>query len=112
MKTIQLPGYSSPTRINSIIWLKGEANYSRVYYQDGTNSIVTKPLSHFEQFSGLIRVHRSAIINLIHVLGFVNEKGRSGWVYMLNQSPIAVSRAYLSMMDNLFSTIVANKGSQ
>lgn len=109
MKTIQFPGYARPTVVNSILWLEGEANYTRVHYQNGTQSIVTKPLSYFEQFSGFIRVHRSAIINLMYAHTFVKEKGRSGWVYMANQQPIAVSRAYLPLLDSLFKPIAANQ---
>lgn len=92
MKTIQLIGHPNPVLINSIVWLEGEANYTRVHYQDGSFSIVTQPLQWFEHHLHFIRVHRSAIINPMYVHTFELKSGRSGWIRLLDDRVIPVSR--------------------
>lgn len=79
-------------RIDSIVWLEGEANYTRVHYQDGTFILVTQPLHWFEYHLNFIRVHRSAIVNPTYVLEFEQKKGRSGWVRLVDGTLVPVSR--------------------
>ena len=92
MKTIQLIGYSPPVLINSIVWLEGDANYTRIHFQDGTVKLITQSLNWFEQNLDFVRVHRSAIINQAYVAEFVQKKGRSGWVRLMDNTIIPVSR--------------------
>ncbi|WP_460970053.1 LytR/AlgR family response regulator transcription factor [Spirosoma migulaei] len=92
MESIQLIGHPAPVLISSIVWLEGEANYTRVHYQNGGFSIVTQPLQWFEQHLDFVRIHRSAIINPIYVQEFVQKRGRSGWVRLQDNRVIAVSR--------------------
>lgn len=98
METIHLTGHPTPVFIDSIVWLEGEANYTRVHYQNGTISIVTQPLHWFEQYPAFIRVHRSAIINPVYVQEFVCKKSRSGWVRLLNDKVVPVSRTHLELI--------------
>jgi DNA-binding LytR/AlgR family response regulator len=97
MKSIQLTGHPRPVPINTIVWLEGEANYTRVHYEDETISLVTQPLHWFEQHLNFIRVHRSAIINPMYVQEFVHKKGRSGWVRLINNKVIPVARTRLEL---------------
>ncbi|MFD2937175.1 LytR/AlgR family response regulator transcription factor [Spirosoma flavum] len=92
MTSIHLTGHSHPVLIDSIVWLEGEANYTRVHYRDGTLTVVTQPLQWFEQHLNFIRVHRSAIINPIYVQEFIQKRGRSGWVRLFDNTVIPVSR--------------------
>ncbi|GAB3894537.1 LytTR family DNA-binding domain-containing protein [Spirosoma agri] len=92
MDTIHLIGDSHPVRIDTIMWLEGEANYTRVHYQKGTFTLVTQPLHWFEQHLNFIRVHRSAIVNPIYVREFKQKRGRSGWVRMIDDTVVPVSR--------------------
>ncbi len=92
MNYIQLIGHPHAVLIDSIIWLEGEASYTRVHFQSGANTIVTQPLSWFEQNLDFIRVHRSAIVNPSYVDEFVQKKGRSGWIRLVNNTVIPVSR--------------------
>lgn len=104
METIHLIGHSRPVLINSIIWLEGEANYTRVHYQNGTCSIVTQPLMWFEHRLSFIRIHRSAIVNPTHVQEFSHKSGRSGWVRLIDDRVIPVSRNRLKQTTVLLST--------
>ena len=92
MNSIQLIGHPHAVPIDSIIWLEGEASYTRVHLQSATKTIVTQPLSWFEQNLDFIRVHRSAIVNPSYVKEFVQKKGRSGWIRLLDNTIIPVSR--------------------
>jgi len=98
MKTIQLIGHPDPVPISSIVWLEGEASYTRVHYQNGTYAIVTQPLQWFEQHLDLVRVHRSAIINPIYVQEFTQKRGRSGWIRLPGDLIIPVSRTRLELV--------------
>ena len=92
METIQLIGHPQPILLRSIVWLEGDANYTRVHFQHGTFSMVTQPLHWFEQNLNFIRVHRSAIINPAYVQQFVQKKGRSGWIQLHDNTVVPVSR--------------------
>ncbi|GAB3023925.1 LytTR family DNA-binding domain-containing protein [Spirosoma pulveris] len=92
MDTIQLVGYTHQVHISSIVWLEGDANYTRVHFQNGTITTITQPLHWFEQNLNFVRIHRSAIINPAYAREFVQKKGRSGWVRLLDDTVIPVSR--------------------
>ncbi|MBD2752279.1 LytTR family DNA-binding domain-containing protein [Spirosoma validum] len=104
MQTINLTGHPHPIQIDSILWLEGEASYTRVHYQNGAVAIVTQPLQWFEHHLNFVRVHRSAIINPLYVQEFEHKSGRSGWVRLVNDLVIPVSRNRLeytvSMLTN------------
>lgn len=95
MNNIQLTGHDAPIPIDSIVWLEGDANYTRVHTQENAVMVVTQPLFWFEQHLNFIRVHRSAIVNPMYVQEFVHKKGRSGWIRLLDNKIIQVSRARL-----------------
>lgn len=97
MDSIQVTGHPDPILINSIVWLEGEANYTRIHRLDNTSSMVTQSLYWFEQYVNFIRVHRSAIINPVYVVEFGHKKGRSGWVRLINDKVVMISRAYLEL---------------
>lgn len=105
MKTIQLVGYPKPVRIDSIVWLEGEANYTRIHYQNGSYAIVTQPLQWFEHNLDFIRVHRSAIINPAYIQDFGQKPGRSGWVRLVNDRVFPVSRNRLQQTVSRLTTV-------
>ncbi|RZK69702.1 MAG: LytTR family transcriptional regulator [Pedobacter sp.] len=102
MNSIQLPGYANLTAIKLIVWLEGEANYTRVHYQDGTTTLVTKSLNHFEQYGHFVRVHRSIMVNSVYVHEFTSNKGRSGLLRLSTGTRVPVSRTHLPMVGSLF----------
>lgn len=102
MNSIQLPGWSTLTAVRLIVWLEGEASYTRVHFQNGTTSIVTKPLNYFDQYASFVRVHRSVMVNTIYVHAFANYRGRSGLLQLITGTSVPVSRPYLQLIDSLF----------
>ena len=102
MNSIQLPGYATLTFTSSMVWLEGEANYTRVHHQDGSTSLVSKPLNHFEQYGHFLRVHRSIMVNSVYVHEFIHNNGRSGLLQLITGTRVPVSRTHLSVVSGLF----------
>lgn len=104
MTPIQLPGLAIPISISSILWLESESNYTRIYYQDGSNTIVTKPINYFVQYAGFVRVHRSILANFMYIQGLVNDTNRSIYLELVNGKRLPVSRSYQPLMTSLFGS--------
>ncbi|SFF36315.1 LytTR family DNA-binding domain-containing protein [Spirosoma endophyticum] len=111
METLKLPGYPDPIPIESILWLEGQAGYTRVHRKEKKALMVTQPLHTFEHYAGLVRIHRSTIINVRHAQKFEHQKGRSGWVELANRKLLPVSRAYLPVAAARLSHLTASKES-
>ncbi|MBD2756587.1 LytTR family DNA-binding domain-containing protein [Spirosoma validum] len=101
MKSIELPGFSTPVAISSILWLQSEANYTRIYYLDNTNAIVTKPINYFVKYSGFVQVHRSTMVNFMYVQGLVKDK-RCVHLELSTGRRLTVSRPYQPLVNSLF----------
>jgi DNA-binding LytR/AlgR family response regulator len=95
--TLKLIGYEQPVEVGSILWLEGEANYTRVHFLNGTNLIVAVSLYWFEYQLDFVRIHRSAIVNPQYVVEFKYKRGRSGWVRLQNDRQLPVARARLEL---------------
>lgn len=104
MATIQLPGLRHPTLIQSIVWLEGEANYTKVHCQNGRFEMITQPLLWFERQLDFIRVHRSAIVNPAYISAFGQKKSRAGWVRLTNGLILPVSRSRLTYTATLLQS--------
>jgi DNA-binding LytR/AlgR family response regulator len=60
-------------RLEDILFLKGEANYTRIYLRDGRNILTCKTLKSFEdalEVYGFMRVHKGCVINLRYVTAY------------------------------------------
>lgn len=95
MKTIQLPGIRTPLLIESIIWLEGDANYTKVHCRNGTYEMVTHPLIWFERQLSFLRIHRSTIVNPQYIVAFRQKRSRAGWIQLTNGRILPVSRSRL-----------------
>lgn len=66
--------------LSRIVSIESQAgNYSIFFHEDGTQTLATKSLSHYEELfqnTGLFRIHRSWIINMVHVRKFDKLKGK------------------------------------
>lgn len=103
MLTIQLPGVRHSLLVDSIVWLEGEANYTRVHCLDGSYKMITQPLLWFERKLGFVRIHRSAIVNPQFIAEFWQKKSRAGWVKLTNGQTLPVSRSRLEATAAQFS---------
>lgn len=109
MINIKLPGHRQPVPIRSIMWLEGEASYTRLHYQDGVCTLVSQPLRWFEEQLRFVRVHKSAIVNPVHVRQFDQKKGRAGWVKLTDGTVLPVSRGRLEYTAHLLEQNVGTQ---
>ncbi len=76
-----------------ILRLKGERNYSRVFFVNGEELLVAKTLKELEELLvdfGFFRTHQSHIINLQCVKDY--QKGKSGKIKLINNSEVELAR--------------------
>lgn len=79
--------------IGTILKCSAESNYTSVYFTGGKKMLFSKTLKEFEELlcqSGFERIHHSHIINLNHLVSFVNKDG--GYVILSDKSTLPVSQ--------------------
>jgi two-component system LytT family response regulator len=88
-------------KISDIIRLKGNGNFTDIYFVDGTKKMVCRFLKHFDELleKPFIRIHKSHIINL----NFVKSYNKGGFVLLFDNSEIEVSATYKSAFLNAFN---------
>ncbi|MGV4412772.1 LytR/AlgR family response regulator transcription factor [Chryseobacterium sp. T1] len=79
-------------RIEDILRLQADGNFTQVYLKDGTKKMVCRFLKHFDDLLEVpfVRVHRSHIIN-IH---FVKSYHKSGTATLMDDTEIEVSASF------------------
>ena len=79
--------------IGSIIRIESSSNYSKVFFKDGKNILVTKLLKEFEEILSsyrFFRIHNSHLVNLNYIKKYI--RGDGGQVILENDEVIDVSR--------------------
>lgn len=79
--------------LETIIKCSAESNYTCLYFTNGKKTLVSKTLKDFEDLlctSGFERIHHSHIINLNHLVSFVNKDG--GYVILSDKTTLPVSQ--------------------
>lgn len=79
--------------VDTILRCSAESNYTCVYFTNGKKVLFSKTLKEFEELlekSGFERIHHSHIINLNHLVNFINKDG--GYVVMSDKSTLPVSQ--------------------
>jgi len=80
-------------KLEEVIYCEAERSYSVFHLEDGRTITVSKPLAEYETLlkdGGFFRVHKSFLVNLIHVREYL--RGEGGFVIMSNKAEIEVSR--------------------
>ncbi|WP_185937422.1 LytR/AlgR family response regulator transcription factor [Chitinophaga polysaccharea] len=85
-------------KMNEIVRLKGNGNFTDVYLTNGSKKMVCRFLKHFSEMlpHPFVRVHKSHIINIHYVQSY--HKGAGGYVNLNDGTEVEVSPAY---KDNL-----------
>jgi two-component system, LytTR family, response regulator len=81
--------------INDVVFCKSLDNYTEFHMKDNKKVLAIRTLKFVEEcFEGLkfIRVHKSYLINLEHVLEYNKKGGEGGRLLMSNKIEILVSR--------------------
>ncbi len=78
-------------RPHEIIRLEGESNYTKFYFADKKTLVTSRTLKDYEDIllsHGFIRVHKSHLVNKIHVTNYTAD----GMLTMADQSKVEISR--------------------
>lgn len=90
-------------KLSEIVFLKGDESYTHVVFLNKSEILVSRKLGEMEEqlaIFNFLRVHKSFIINLIHVKRYI--KGEGGYVEMVNGQSIDVSRRKkMELLDKL-----------
>ena len=80
-------------QIKNIVHIESSSSYSKIFFTDGKNMLVTKLLKDFEDILvpyKFYRVHNSHLINLSYIIKYI--RGEGGQVVMQGNTYIDVSR--------------------
>ena len=86
-----------------IIYVAGENNYSVLHFISGKKLMVSKTLSYVEKLLSkhtFLRIHKSYLLNLRHIVRYVKTDG--GYIEVLGGAQLSVSRAKRSTINELF----------
>ncbi len=87
-----LKGFSV-VHLKDILYCEASGSYTNLYFVNGTVSCSTKPIYQYEEIladAGFIRVHKSFLVNIIHIDGY--QRGEGGFVILSDGKNIEVSR--------------------
>jgi two-component system LytT family response regulator len=107
--TIALPEINgfSIVKVNDIVRCEGERNYSKVFFKDGTSTLISRTLLDFDNLlvaHGFFRIHRSHLISLKNVNRYLKTDG--GLVEMMDKTQLPVSAKY---KDELLGRLLLNR---
>jgi len=107
--TIALPEINGYTivKVTDIIRCEGERNYSRIYFKNGTSTLISRTLLDFDNLlvnHGFFRIHRSHLISLKNVNRYLKTDG--GLVEMMDKTQLPVSPKF---KDELLNRLLYNR---
>lgn len=77
----------------SILWLEGEGNYTRIHRQAQPVEVSAYTLKRFEErFNGFLRVRRNALVNPVHIEGLRRTSCAELVVLLSDGTVLPVSR--------------------
>jgi DNA-binding LytR/AlgR family response regulator len=88
--------------VEDVIFLEGDINYTIFHLEDGRQKTVAHSLKFYEAFletHGFLRIHRSYMINPIHIKNFNHEQYK---VVMNTGQEAMISRRKKNVLKNLF----------
>jgi two-component system LytT family response regulator len=79
-------------KVSNISRLKGNGNFTDIYFNDGSKKMICRFLKHFDELLSIpfIRVHKSHIINI----NYVKSYNKGGYIILLDSSEIELSATY------------------
>jgi two-component system, LytTR family, response regulator len=93
--------------LDEILYAEAAGNYTYFHLLNNQNICTSKPIHEFEELlkdSGFVRVHKSFLVNLLHVKQYI--KGEGGSIFLSDGTEIEVSRRkkeiFISCMKSYF----------
>jgi two-component system LytT family response regulator len=87
-------------KTSDIIRLKGNGNFTDIYFTDGTKKMICRFLKYFDEIldKPFLRIHKSHIINMHYVKSY----NKGGYVILRDDSEIELSATYKGQFLNEF----------
>ncbi|MCU0349007.1 MAG: response regulator [Saprospiraceae bacterium] len=79
-------------RLNEILRMEADGNYTEVHFVNGTKLLLTKTLKDFSQIleeTGFLRLHQSHLVNFEHIREFIKTDG--GYIVMADGAKVPVA---------------------
>ncbi|GAA4464340.1 hypothetical protein GCM10023189_43460 [Nibrella saemangeumensis] len=93
MGTIYLIGYKRNVDTDTIIWIEGYGNYTKVHFLSGETSLITQTLKWFERNLGnFIRINKSALVNPLHIDWLEQPSPNHAAICLFNGIELILSR--------------------
>lgn len=93
---IEINGRARLVAPAEIAYIEAQQNYSSLHLRDGANGLVRRSLKSWEEAlppADFARVHRNAVVNLNHILGYHHETARTIALRVAGvRAPVSVSR--------------------
>lgn len=92
--------------VKDVIRCESSVNYTHFIIADGSKVLVSKTLKDFDEMlsqHGFFRIHKSHLVNLNHIKKYI--KGEGGWVIMVDDSKIEVSRRKKDALLKVLGTV-------
>lgn len=92
--------------VKDVVRCESSVNYTHFIISDGSKVLVSKTLKEFDEIlsqHGFFRIHKSHLVNLNHIKKYI--KGEGGWVIMVDDSKIEVSRRKKDRLLKVLGTI-------
>jgi len=67
-------------------------NYTKFHFTNGSSKLISKTLKKIEEQlseSGFMRVHKSNLVNLRHIISY--RKGKTGYLLMSDKSEVMIA---------------------
>ena len=88
--------------ISQIVRCQADDNYTLFYFTDGSKKLISKTLKKVEaqlESNGFLRVHKSHLVNLNHIVSY--KKGQIGSLIMSDHSEVSITPSRKSMLMQL-----------
>jgi DNA-binding LytR/AlgR family response regulator len=106
MPTLKIPGSQKPLPVESILWIEGDSNYAWIHFSNRPKLLATQTLKWFaEQLPSFIRVHKSSLVNVAHLILFEQINSREARVILTNRVALLVSRRRVRSIADLLRKI-------
>lgn len=83
---------SKKVLINQVVLLKGDINYTTIFFDDGKKKVLAHSIKYYEEFletHGFLRIHRTFMINPNHIKTYNQEERK---LIMTNGQQAIISR--------------------
>jgi two-component system, LytTR family, response regulator len=90
--------------LQDVLRLEADRNYTKIFFTNGKNFVSSKTLAEYEKLlkdSGFMRVHRSHLVNLIHL----QQYDRQGMLYLKDGSTVEVARRKKEVLDGYWKNL-------